>query len=474
MRLWILIPVLALTMLTLSAAAQQSIFSRGPQLAAGAGSIQGVVVNANTGQPIAGAKVSLSGGIVNPPPVSAAAASTVPPVGANPGSPAVPTTVPPSPSLILSLAGNNTKSSVTGPDGRFSFTGLNGGSYTLLVAAAGFAQQEYGSVGSRVQGQALTLNAAQPLRDLSIRLAANGSIGGRIVDENRKPATNASIYILQTGYSDQGQTLASVAEGTVDDRGDFRIFDVPPGRYFVLAGSSPRILPPVLSGGRRVPAPRFALQYYPNSPDLSQAVSVEVNSSAEMLIDMRLVRQEQTFHVRGRVVNDSGVMPPNVMVAMAYQFLSGGGSFNTGGSFDPATGVFDVPNVPPGDYSVQAKIGMRPPSPSEPLGAGAAGRPSDSPTQPFGQVPIRVVNADVDGVVIMMSNGVTARGRIVIEGQTAAVPTVQQMRLGLTPVSLINRIVGVSAPVSSPPAADGTFQISGLREGEYYVRFSPA
>ena len=112
---------------------------------------------------------------------------------------------------VLSLGGNNTKSAVTGPDGRFSFTGLNAGSYQLLVTATGFAHQEYG-LGPRGHSRALAVNATQPTRDLVIRLAANGSIGGRIVDENRKPATNASIYVVQTHYSDQGQTLESVGE----------------------------------------------------------------------------------------------------------------------------------------------------------------------------------------------------------------------------------------------------------------------
>ena len=72
----------------------------------------------------------------------------------------------------------------------------------------------------------------------------------------------------------------------------------------------------------------------------------------------------------------------------------------------------------------------------------------------------------------MMTNPVSARGRIVIEGQTAAIPSVGQMRLMLTPASSIERIANLGQPVSSPPAADGTFQVTGLREGEYYVRFS--
>ena len=84
-----------------------------------------------------------------------------------------------------------------------------------------------------------------------------------------------------------------------------------------------------------------------------------MRSSAETLIDMRLVRQEQTFHVRGRVVNINGAVPSSTQVTVAYQFLSGAGSFSNGQTFDPTTGTFDVPNVPPGDYVVQTQILMQ-------------------------------------------------------------------------------------------------------------------
>jgi hypothetical protein len=81
------------------------------------------------------------------------------------------------------------------------------------------------------------------------------------------------------------------------------------------------------------------------------------------------------------------------------------------------------------------------------------------------------VNADVDGVVITMSNGVSTRARVVVEGQTAAIPNVERMRLTF---SSLNPMVNVAAPIALPPAADGTFQVIGLREGEYRVQFSAA
>jgi hypothetical protein len=473
MRSWILAPVLILTFFSASATPLQSTLSRGPQQNTGTALIEGMVVQEDTGQPVSGAQINLAGGmLIAIPPVTTAG-------GTAGTAPVVTSIVPPPGATVIPPGANAAPSRTTGSDGRFSFTGLVAASYRLTVIANGFARTEYAQRGSG-QGRVLYLTSGQQVRDLVIRLAPNGSVAGRIVDEKGRPATSASVYIVQIAYSAQGQSLQSVGEGSSDDRGEFRIFGIPPGQYFVLAGSPPRPLPPVLSGGTRQPAPRYDLIHYPNATELSQASPVQVRSSNEAFVDMRLTRQEQVYHVRGRIVNAGGeALPPNVNVTLGYRFLSSTGSYTSGRPFNPATGTFDIQNVPPGNYMVQGQLpilitpsaGPIPPAPGPIDAAASAARQAEQASRLFGQTPIRVVNSDVDGVLVTMSSGATRTGRVEMQGQAGAIPNIERMRLTLQP---LNPIGGISPPVALPITATGTFQVVGLRAGDYRVQFSAA
>jgi hypothetical protein len=84
---------------------------------------------------------------------------------------------------------------------------------------------------------------------------------------------------------------------------------------------------------------------------------------------------------------------------------------------------------------------------------------------PSGRTTVRVVDADLDGVVVSLAPGVTVDGRFSVEGQTSSVfPNIQQMGL----VFMLLKGMGL-LPVVTTVAADGTFQIGGLRDGEYRV-----
>jgi hypothetical protein len=79
-------------------------------------------------------------------------------------------------------------------------------------------------------------------------------------------------------------------------------------------------------------------------------------------------------------------------------------------------------------------------------------------------VPIRVTNADIDGLVITLAAGVRVQGKLIVEGQPiSAVPNLDQLRLSI----LMPKLSGLGEPTSSDINAGGSFQVMGLREGEY-------
>jgi hypothetical protein len=179
--------------------------------------------------------------------------------------------------------------------------------------------------------------------------------------------------------------------------------------------------------------------------------------------------------VRGHVVDGTGNgLPANLNIALAYRFLNGSGSRGMANAFNPATGTFELQNVAPGDWfvsvSVPTTIADVPAALAGPLDPAAlAARQVQAASRPSGSVPVKVVDQDVDGLVVTVSTGVNTTGRITVEGLSlSAIPNLDRIRFTLSPVTTM-----INQPVPSvlPPAADGSFQVMGLRETEYRVQF---
>jgi len=392
-----------------------------PQQLPMTGAIEGTVVHSNTGEPVADAEVVLT----------VFGSNLLPPVSR----PLTAPSAPPPP--------QNFQPALTGADGKFSFKGLNPGAYRLVATKDGFVRQIYGQRVIDGPGRAVFVTTGQTTRDASIRLTPTGTVHGRIYDENGQPATGAPVQLLRPVYNAQGKAFQSGGSAKADDRGEYRLYNVPPGRYFLLAGTPP--------GPAR---PRFSMVFYPNAGELDQASTIEVKAGAEVSFDMGVRKQPQTYRVRGRVVDSTGNgFPPSLNLALEFQSFTAGGAFSSGRNFDPATGAFELLNVPPGDYTVITEFPHDRQAPPAEL-------------RPFAAAPIHVIDADIDGVVLNLSSGATVPGRFLMEGQLLSVPPdFPQLRIVFS--AAFRQLPGTPLPTALPAAADGTFQVQGLREGEY-------
>jgi hypothetical protein len=442
------------------------------QTPASTATIEGVVVRSDSGAPIANAQVQLlfvpavqAGGVPAALAQAAAAGTLV---------------VDPNGGFVLSQGGpagaRPTFQPVsTGSDGKFVFKDVAAGGYRLAATADGFVRQEYGQRTVTGQGRPVFVTAGQTLKDATIRLIATGIVSGRVFDENGQPATGAQVQLIRSAYTPQGRSYQPTATGAADDRGDYRMYGVPPGKYLLAAGTPPG--PARLRGaGGVVTTARFSMVYYPNVEEMDQSSTIEVKSGAETAVDMRVRRQTQTYRVRGRVVDATGAGLRNLNLSLAYRFLTGGGTIGSGNAYNATTSTFELQNVAPGDYTVQAVIQQ--PQVNEPLPVSANGvvdqlavaaRQATLASRPMGQVAIRVVDTDVENVVVTVSAGVTVAGRLTVEGQNvASLPNLERIRVALfTPVV---QTFNVSSPVALPPQADGSFQVVGLREGEFRIQ----
>ena len=439
------------------------------------GAIRGIVTQAGTDQPIAGAQVVLSTGPValvpgtpgivpgQVPAISGAgAAGVVFGGGMIAGGTAV--SPPPAPQgLQPGTAGTTTVT--TDRSGRFSFTGLRAGAYRVMASAPGYVQQEYGQRVFNAPGSPIVLTAAAELAtDITLALARTGTISGQILDESGQLAMAVPVQVLRVMYAPTGERrVQAVGAGQSDDRGQYRVFGLTPGRYYLSAGNSPGPLRAGLMGGPiATPNPGlvYGLTYYPGVPDLTRAAMLEVPAGGEIVSDM-VVTRSQLYRVRGRVIGGAtGEPPARVSVSLGYTNLSGGsGSFSSGLRFDSTTGDFELQNVIPGDYMLSAQSQLPQTAPPDP--ATIQSRALAMASRPAAQAPVRVVNADVEGIVLTLTPPLDVSGRIRSQRESV-IPGVERIRVQLRTVS------GGNSP--RPPqdtGPDGSFVIQGVRPGDY-------
>jgi beta-lactamase regulating signal transducer with metallopeptidase domain/5-hydroxyisourate hydrolase-like protein (transthyretin family) len=376
--------------------------------------------------------------------------------------------------------------------GRFTIENLNAGSYRISVVAGGYVRQEYGGRSPDASGSVITLTAGQSLKDLVIRMTPTSTISGLVRSRTGKPAVDVPVQLLRATYNYTGQRITQiVATSRTDDRGEYRLYWVAPGHYFISAGTSPSVGP---RGGGAVtgrptadsaPTATYSMTFYPGVPELSAAGIIEVLPDTPVTADF-VVSERSLYKVSGRVVDSSTGKPPaSVLLSLVYRNPAGGtDSFASGSSYDAVTGNFELRNVAAGAFNVQAVINQivsLVPNMSTPANAAKAalapgtlipGAVSAVYVMASGSTPITVTNADVSGVVVNIIPTLTIKGKLSMDGSSQA-GDLTSLRVQLRPSTNAVITSDTLLPRITPVAADGTFTLNGVTPGEYQFAMSP-
>jgi hypothetical protein len=189
-------------------------------------SIEGIVTRVDTGAPVAGAQVTLT--VLNP--LALATLGGADPATILAAQPAQPVAQTPPPQIPPVTSDS---------EGKFAFKNLAGGAYNILVVANGFVRHQYGQRSVNGQGAPFVLATNQNMKDMALKLTPGGTVSGRIIDENGQPALGIPVQLLRAVYSNQGRGYQAVGTTAADDRGQYRMFGVPPGKYYLSIGNPP-------------------------------------------------------------------------------------------------------------------------------------------------------------------------------------------------------------------------------------------
>jgi hypothetical protein len=150
----------------------------------------------------------------------------------------------------------------TDPHGRFMFVGLRAGRYSVTAQKQGFVRTGYGARAPGRPGIAIPLMAGQKLNTMDIVLARGGAVAGVVLDEAGDPVAGIAVRVHRVTLQDSERRLLQVGGDQTDDRGAYRVFQLPPGKYFVSA-SRERPQSPATADDRANVAETSATGYAP-------------------------------------------------------------------------------------------------------------------------------------------------------------------------------------------------------------------
>ena len=287
----------------------------------------------------------------------------------------------------------------TDKDGKFVFEEVPPGRYTTLSAQkAGFATQRYGARTSSALGTPLTLTAGTVVRDLLIRMTQQGVISGHITDQDGDPVAGALVNILRDAYTRGRRLFSSTAANTTNDQGDFRIANLAPGRYYVVAQARRMTLS---SQSHAASQEVDVTTYYPNGLDEASAKPLDLSAGGELRgIDIRLLKR-RVYSFRGKMLDRlTNASPAGLPVGLVR--ADSGGLTNL--SKTRPDGTFEFSGLAAGRYVVQTMPGNL---------TGPDGQ--SVPSNYSARMEVTITDASLDGVVLALAPGFEVNGTVKLE-----------------------------------------------------------
>jgi protocatechuate 3,4-dioxygenase beta subunit len=332
-------------------------------------------------------------------------------------------------------------SAATDSMGRFEFRNLDPGQYQLIVERNGYVRQEYGETKPGGSGTSLTLAAGQTVSNISIQLIPAAIITGHVLDEDGEPVARAQVLALRPVYGSGQREFAQVGESRTNDLGEYRIFGLAPGQYFLEADKQPRLFSALKAEAGYVPI------YYPGVSDAAQAAPVSVRAGDELSSADITMRTSSTVTIHGHVI--SGVSGTPAMHAQVYLVSQGpssaGSHISSQSLIENAQGAFELGNVAPGAYSVYAFLNEG--------GRGESARQS-----------LEVSTTDLEGINLTLAPGVDVRGRLRVEGELGS--NIKPFQVMLSPRD--TRLFANGMP-NDAVKRDGSFLLRNVFDDEYEI-----
>ncbi len=330
------------------------------------------------------------------------------------------------------------------------------GTYLVTASKSGaFLDTQFGQVDPEVPGKVVSIVAGEE-RSIDVGMIRAGVIAGRVFDEAGDPLPNAAIQAMPQQSSGVIRQQSSTAGGpptmvlfssggrmsiwgdVSDDRGEYRIFGLPPGEYLLVGR--------IRVGGSAL---RPAAVYFPGVTDPGSARRLQIGRGQEITGADFTIRFAPTVTVSGVAVGPDGQPLSSGTISLQVAGVDG-----LAGLVHIAPirkdGTFNL-EIMPGHYIVRARHPQR-------------GAPGSTPYDGDLSLAVQlsVGEADIKGLFLKLTHGATLKGRMVFEG--AAEPPALD-----APFRVMVETGSPGAMAVAQPGEDGAFSIGGIESGSRRV-----
>jgi hypothetical protein len=231
------------------------------------------------------------------------------------------------------------------------------------------------------------------------------------------------------------------SDGITDDTGQYRILNVPPGEYYLMA-----LLRETWTAGPERQTFAYAPTYFPGMARAADGSRVKVGIGQEAAnIDFALVAQRASV-VSGIATSADGTPLAGARVSLSLDVMGPGGgmSMGAGGATVAADGSWRMRGVAPGEYQLGVSSQER-------------DRP---PARAF--MTLLVQGADIEGLSLVADTGGTITGQIVTDTGEALPAAPVRMRVVAESIVPDQRPFGIRAGDENGVATtDGRFTLTG-------------
>jgi hypothetical protein len=176
-------------------------------------------------------------------------------------------------------------------NGQFNFSGIPPGRYALIAAREGFLRQGYGQAGANRYGVTVLVEAGKTVDNLVLRMTPAATVSGIVRAPDNAPLAAATAHAYRVQWTPSARRLTLVQTALTNDRGEYRLFWLDPGEYYIAASYTGRARPsgefpltPNLAG----PDEGYPALYFPGEPSPEQAKTIRIGANAVPGVDIAL------------------------------------------------------------------------------------------------------------------------------------------------------------------------------------------